>query len=141
MIDVAGIDDQHRAELSSVLGPSGGLDFVVALFALDYGRRVTMVLDRLFPDGPAPRTGRGDRPEPPRTVGPSDGMAVLGAFDQLSRAVALLDALDPVTTELVRLRGARQHNCRLCQSTRSVRALDAGADEVSVRHHRAVRGQ
>ncbi len=128
MIDVAAVDDRQRAELSSALGPSGVLDFVATLFALDYGRRVTLALGRLFPDdpvlGPAGGTG-GAATE----VGPADGMAVLEAFDQLSRAVALLDALDPVTTELVRLRGARQHNCRLCQSTRSVSALDAGADE------------
>ena len=129
VIDVAAVDDQQRAELSSVLGPSGGLDFVAALFALDYGRRVTLALGRLFPDGPVLEPA-GETDGAASEVGPSDGTAVLGAFDQLSRAVALLDALDPVTTELVRLRGARQHNCRLCQSTRSVRALDAGADEV-----------
>lgn len=103
---------------------------MVALFALDYGRRVAMVLTALFPDEPRPGSGRvgGGRPAD-RMGGPVDGIALLGAFDELSRAVALLDAVDPVTTELVRLRGARQHNCRLCQSTRSVRALEAGADE------------
>jgi hypothetical protein len=128
VIDVAGIDAQLRLPLESALGPAGMLDFVVALFALDYGRRVTMVLDQLFPDEVAPGSGgvaEGRGPE-----GGSPGvMVLLGAFDQLSRTIALLDSLDPVTTELVRLRGARQHNCRLCQSTRSARALDAGADE------------
>ena len=34
-----------------------------------------------------------------------------------------------MTSELVRLRGARQHNCRLCQSLRSRSALLAGADD------------
>ena len=43
--------------------------------------------------------------------------------------VARLDGLDPVTTEVVRLRGARQHQCRLCQSLRSRSALVAGADD------------
>ena len=38
--------------------------------------------------------------------------------------MAKLQALDPVTSELVRLRGARAHDCRLCQSRRSVRAID-----------------
>jgi alkylhydroperoxidase family enzyme len=59
-------------------------------------------------------------------VAPGDLWADLEAF---MRAVAMLDTLDPVTTEIVRLRGARAHNCRLCQSTRSVRAARAGADE------------
>jgi len=51
------------------------------------------------------------------------------AIEELMRAVARLDALDPVTTELVRLRGARQHNCQLCRSRRSRDAIDAGADD------------
>ena len=34
-----------------------------------------------------------------------------------------------MTSELVRLRGARQHNCRLCRSLRSRSALRAGATE------------
>ena len=38
-----------------------------------------------------------------------------------------------MTSELVRLRGARQHRCRLCQSLRSRPALLAGADEHSFR--------
>jgi len=44
-------------------------------------------------------------------------------------AVARLRALDPVTTEVVRLRGAAQHNCRLCKSLRKGNALDAGGSE------------
>lgn len=125
VIDVGGIDDRLRSELASALGASGVLDFVVALFVLDYGRRVTMVLRALFPRDSASAAVDGDT----NTTQPGGGLVLLGAFDDLSRAVALLDSIDPVTTELVRLRGARQHHCRLCQSTRSVRAVDAGADE------------
>lgn len=44
-------------------------------------------------------------------------------------AVARMRALDPVTSELVRLRGAAQHNCRVCKSLREVSALDAGGSE------------
>ena len=47
------------------------------------------------------------------------------------RQVARLDTLDPVLTELVRLRGARQHECRLCGSRRSVAAIGAGAEEAT----------
>jgi AhpD family alkylhydroperoxidase len=54
-----------------------------------------------------------------------------GALDGLIRTVPALDALDPVTTELVRLRGARQHHCRLCMSLRSRPALRAGADDAT----------
>jgi alkylhydroperoxidase family enzyme len=44
------------------------------------------------------------------------------------RVVSLL-GLDPVTSELVRLRGARQHQCRLCKSLRNRSAIVAGADD------------
>lgn len=37
--------------------------------------------------------------------------------------------LDPVTTELVRLRCARQHDCRICQTLRLSDAAAAGADD------------
>jgi alkylhydroperoxidase family enzyme len=37
--------------------------------------------------------------------------------------------LDAVTTEVVRLRGATQHNCRLCKSLRDSSALQAGGSE------------
>lgn len=37
--------------------------------------------------------------------------------------------LDPVTTELVRLRCARQHDCRICQSLRLVEAREFGVTD------------
>ena len=42
---------------------------------------------------------------------------------------ARMEELDRLTTEIVRLRGARAHNCRLCKSLRNVRAAKDGADE------------
>jgi len=51
------------------------------------------------------------------------------SFDPFLRTVALLDAMDPLTTELVRLRVARHHNCRLCKSLRTRAAMQAGGDE------------
>jgi alkylhydroperoxidase family enzyme len=50
-------------------------------------------------------------------------------FNEFLPAVARMRALDPVTSELVRLRGAAQHNCRLCKSLRETTALDAGGSE------------
>jgi hypothetical protein len=46
------------------------------------------------------------------------------AHERFLLEVAKLSALDPITSELVRLRGARAHACRLCQSRRSVSAID-----------------
>ena len=50
-------------------------------------------------------------------------------FNAFQPGVARLGELDPLTTEVVRLRGATQHNCRLCKSRREDRALDAGGSE------------
>jgi alkylhydroperoxidase family enzyme len=44
-------------------------------------------------------------------------------------SVARLRGLDPTLTELVRLRGARQHDCRLCASRRSQEAISQGAGD------------
>jgi alkylhydroperoxidase family enzyme len=54
----------------------------------------------------------------------SSGMDPWAAHERFLLEVAKLSALDPVTSELVRLRGARAHACRLCQSRRSVAAID-----------------
>lgn len=56
-------------------------------------------------------------------------VALLAAYQD---AVVRSRHLDPVTTELVRLRCARQHDCRICQSLRYDEARDAGAtDEIT----------
>jgi hypothetical protein len=55
------------------------------------------------------------------TSGATDPWA---AHERFLLEVAKLSSLDPVTSELVRLRGARAHDCRLCQSRRSVSAID-----------------
>jgi alkylhydroperoxidase family enzyme len=45
------------------------------------------------------------------------------------RRVALLGDLDPLDAELVRLRGASQHQCRLCKSLRNRTAIEAGGND------------
>jgi alkylhydroperoxidase family enzyme len=80
--------------------------------------RLQQALKQLFGAAPAPL--------PPIAEGVDD---LWPAFEAFLNVVAKLDALDAVTTELVRLRGARAHNCRICQSRRNVSAIDGGADE------------
>ena len=117
-LDVTGIGEASRAALSAELG-AGAREFAMAVYAADWLPRARWALDALFAPDPA---GWASAP----------AVAVPGlwpAVEEFLAAVARLQGLDPVTTELVRLRGARQHNCRRCQSLRSVTALDAGADE------------
>ena len=51
------------------------------------------------------------------------------ALEEWQSSVVLLDRLDPVTTELVRLRAAANHDCRTCKSLRTTTGRDAGVDE------------
>ncbi|MDR3659353.1 MAG: carboxymuconolactone decarboxylase family protein [Mycobacterium sp.] len=50
-------------------------------------------------------------------------------LNRFASTVGAMRALDPVMTEVVRLRGAAAHNCRLCKSLREGTALDAGGNE------------
>ncbi|MEL7536219.1 MAG: hypothetical protein AAFM91_04065 [Pseudomonadota bacterium] len=56
--------------------------------------------------------------------GPLDGP--IAAF---AAAAVRASAIDPVLTEVIRLRCAQYHDCRLCGSLRVQDALDAGFDE------------
>jgi alkylhydroperoxidase family enzyme len=115
-VDVSEIDDEQRAAFLAATGKAG-FAVVQAVYVGDVWPRVRSVLDAVL--GPA------DWPAPAEEQVPD----LWPLLDDFMREVARLDALDPVTTELVRLRGARQHDCRVCRSRRSVAALDAGASE------------
>jgi alkylhydroperoxidase family enzyme len=116
-VDVTQVDDLFRAELADAVGDRM-FPTVLAVYLGDWVPRVRHALDALFApcDWTLPATTDGDR---------------WAAIEELQRAIARLDTVDPVTAELVRLRGARQHRCRLCQSLRSRSALVAGADEAT----------
>ena len=51
------------------------------------------------------------------------------ALSDWQASVVVLDTMDPVTTELVRLRAAANHDCRTCGSLRLIDAKEAGVDE------------
>jgi alkylhydroperoxidase family enzyme len=117
-VDVSVIDEQLRAAFATATGERS---FAIAqmVWISDVAPRVHAALDALF--GPS-KEWPGKRRQPV-----ADTWGVIDAF---LRSVARLDALDVTTTELVRLRGARQHHCRICTSRRSAAAIEAGADAV-----------
>jgi alkylhydroperoxidase family enzyme len=121
-VDVAAIDDERRAALGAAAGAAIG-DLVQTMYVVDLVPRVHAALDVLF--GPSDWSLSSSTAARAR----GDGPELWTAIDGYIRVVPRLDALDPVLTELVRLRGARQHQCRLCQSLRSRPALLAGADD------------
>jgi alkylhydroperoxidase family enzyme len=121
VMDVAGVSEELRSAVGAYLNPGELGAFVSALYLLDYGQRTQMAVERLFPDAGTMAVGE--------EAAPTSGPSLQGDVDEFLKATARLDSIDMVTTEVVRLRGARRHNCRICQSTRSVQALEAGADE------------
>jgi alkylhydroperoxidase family enzyme len=118
-VDVSGIGGQQRKQLLSVLGDKA-FRTVVAIFIADFVPRVLAGLDALG----VGKRGNGGAPDWDHHTDPID--ALLNGFVP---AVARMRTLDPVTTEVVRLRGATQHNCRLCKSRREGHALEARGSE------------
>ncbi|MFN8033126.1 MAG: carboxymuconolactone decarboxylase family protein [Mycobacterium sp.] len=118
-VDVSAVSDAQRAALGGALGAQT-FGAVIQMFVADFLPRVRSGLEVLglpVPWLPA-------EPQWDRDVDVADVV-----FNQLLPGVARLRALDPVTSEVVRLRGAAQHNCRLCKSLREGNALDAGGSE------------
>lgn len=108
-LDVASVDDAQRA----------------AFFAAT-GDQAFAVVQRIYAHDFVPRVRRALPEAPPAAPYDGDTWALLEDF---MVQVARLTALDPTLTELVRLRGARLHDCAVCTSRRSRDAIDAGADE------------
>ncbi|MGA8724261.1 MAG: hypothetical protein WB565_04425 [Acidimicrobiales bacterium] len=117
-VDVASITPQLRAELLSEFGTGAG-DFAAVLFVIDFLPRIRAGLEALV----------GEKTSAWPTAEVDEVPGIWQALDAFTRSVPALDTLDPVLTELVRLRGASQHHCRLCASLRSRPALLAGAEE------------
>jgi alkylhydroperoxidase family enzyme len=120
--DVSSITPEQRSRLWKQLGDRT-FGVVVQMYIADFVPRVRAGLEALgvgtqylgWVAGPIAWD---------HTTDPSDSV-----FNDFLIAVARMRALDPITSELVRLRGAAQHNCRLCNSLREGGALDAGGSE------------
>jgi alkylhydroperoxidase family enzyme len=121
-VDVTAVTAEQRSRLWKQLGDST-FGVVVLMYIADFVPRVRAGLEALgvgaeylaWVDGPIVWD---------HSTEPSDLV-----FNDFLPAVARMRALDPVTAELVRLRGAAQHNCRLCKSLRERTALDGGGSE------------
>ncbi|MCW2765711.1 MAG: hypothetical protein JWO11_1670 [Nocardioides sp.] len=117
-VDVSVIDDDLRAAFTAATGPAL-FAVVQVVYVADVAPRLRSALDALF---------GGSAWAEPRVQVTGDSWSVVDGF---MKAVARLRNLDATTTELVRLRGARQHECRVCKSRRSVAAIDQGAGDAT----------
>jgi hypothetical protein len=68
-------------------------------------------------------------PLPTDATVPWYGTPLDDAVVQFANATMRLRALDPIVTELVRLKCAEYHDCRQCKSLRLGEAIEAGVDE------------
>jgi alkylhydroperoxidase family enzyme len=120
--DVSTISGEQRSRLWKTLGDSM-FGVVVQMYIADFVPRVRAGLEALgvgddylgWVAGPVLWDHATD---------PSDIV-----FNDFLPTVARQRELDALTAEVVRLRGATQHNCRLCKSLRETTALDAGGSE------------
>ncbi|RNL81372.1 carboxymuconolactone decarboxylase family protein [Nocardioides marmorisolisilvae] len=130
-LDVASMDDVQRGAFFAAVGDQA-FAVVQRIYVHDFVPRVERVLDDVFgaSDWAGPplvepfETVAAQPPQEPPVETPADTWALLEEFMVV---VARLRSLDPRTTELVRLRGARLHDCAVCKSRRSQDAIDAGA--------------
>lgn len=116
--DVTAVGENQRQRFLNALGDRA-FRVTSAVFIADFVPRVRAGFEALDLGHPASAVTEWDHDTDP-------SQALLGEFVP---AVARLHALDPLTTEVVRLRGAIAHNCRLCKSLREEHALGAGGSE------------
>ena len=121
-VDVTMIGGEHRSRLWKALGDST-FSAVVQMYIADFVPRVRAGLEALGVGGEY-LGWVADAVAWDHTTDPSDVV-----FNGFLPTVARLRELDALTSEVVRLRGAGQHNCRLCKSLRETTALNAGGTE------------
>jgi hypothetical protein len=131
VIDVASVTDDQRSAALTELGDAA-FAYVQAVWVADMGTRARSAFQSILGASVLNDDLAGDI-----VGGPGD--PTWPAQELFLREVARLDALDPVTSELVRLRGARAHACRLCMSLRSRTAIElaggSGLDAVDDHEH------
>jgi AhpD family alkylhydroperoxidase len=126
VIDVGGTPEDMRAALTGRYGTDGARALVTAIYVVEFTQRLQLIAARLLGDAAPPAGGSLAAADAPLVAADASPAALLEAYQA---AVVRGSALDPVTTELVRLRCARTHHCRICQTLRLADARAAGVDE------------
>jgi alkylhydroperoxidase family enzyme len=117
LVYVPGVTESMLEPLRSELGEAGLAAFVQALYVLDQTTRLRLIYAQLF---------EGDYGTP-AAVADAPVLPMDEALAALHAATMRLSSLDPLTSEIVRLRAGTYHKCRLCTS---IRLQDKGASVV-----------
>lgn len=126
-VDVNGISEAQVAALGEAIGTEAVNALVNSLYLVDMALRLQQVVPVVL-GGSAEGGPAADGIAATDAVGDSDAMIANVIADFAAHAV-LADAVDPLTSELVRLRCAQVHHCRLCGSLRQRAALENGFEE------------
>lgn len=124
VIDVTRIPQAERDALRQYFTAEQMHEWVIALYITECTQRLEMMGPALL--GGLAGEGNGAAAADRAGKVSGDIGAVLEAYQA---AVVRGSALDLVTTELVRLRCARVHNCRICRTLRLAPAIEAGVDD------------
>ena len=119
-IDASGTTQEDLDALASGVGIDELRNFVTAVFVVEFTQRLEMIVHALLPAGPETADAEPADHRP---------MTLRALLDDFQAEVVRGTALDPATTELVRLRCARTHHCRICQTLRLDDARAAGVDD------------
>ncbi len=122
VLDVSQFTPAQREGLAAAMGAQDLLEVVTAIYVIEYTQRLESVVTALSPAGSEGQVS-------PSASAANDDADVRPLLADYSAAVMRLRELDPVTTELVRLRCARTHNCRICQTLRASDARSAGVSD------------
>jgi alkylhydroperoxidase family enzyme len=126
VLDVSQFTPEGRDALAGAIGSQDIFDVVTAIYVVEYTQRLESIVTALS-------QAQAGSSVPPAASAGGEALGVRRLLADYSAAVMRLRELDPVTTELVRLRCARTHNCRICQTLRASDARSAGADDKMTR--------
>ena len=126
-VDVNGIPEAQVSVLADALGEEALGALINSLYLVDMTLRLELVAPVVLPGHVAATAMAAESPALDSSVVP--GELVANVIADFAAAAVLADDIDPLTSELVRLRCAQVHHCRLCGSLRQRSALDHGFDE------------
>lgn len=131
VIDVSSITEADVAGLACHFAAEQQQEFVVALYVTECTQRLEMMAPALLGSTTGEFTGAataGSHVSAPRRAEDALG-GLVAALERYQEAVVRGTALDPVITEMVRLRCARIHDCRICKTLRLADAREVGVDD------------
>ncbi len=123
IIDVSRITDVERKVLEEHFPDEQMRDFVTALFITEFSYRLKLIASMLFGD-------ELDHAVQVMDMTQSEHVDARTNLKNYQDSVVRGTDLDPITTELIRLRCARTHNCQICQTLRLANARADGADDL-----------